>query len=225
MTESITSLFYELDNVSDQSNEGELRRMVAAWRGRTEIKVIREVLAEWLATSADVAKLSALARETSTHYVWPLHLTDKGYGVTVNEFKDPRDIITGYATVLHNHRYSFISVMLSGEYTQVRSHVDLLTPHQAAQVRDLGEEIVKEGDIVAVNHEEFHRLRTISSNTVTLVVKCPAVKSESLSVDTSTLIITKHVPVEARVRQLITALAPVINNGGENLAGLSRIRR
>lgn len=208
MIEPITSLFRRLDTVNPGSDENDLRRLIIAWRGKTEISVARESLAEWLEISADIGRLIAKARETSTHYVWPLYLTDNGYGVAINEFKDPEDIATGYATTLHNHRYSFISIVLSGGYRQVRSEVELPGPSQAVRIYDVGEDVVMEGDIVTVDHREFHRLKKISQHTVTLVVKCPAVKRASLSVDSSTLKVTEHVPVETRVRQLVAALAP-----------------
>ena len=208
MSQLVTSLFCEVDNITSSCDENVLRKKITAWRGRTEVRIIREALFQWLETSADIDKLTAMARETSTHYVWPLYMTNKGYYVAINEFKDPQDITTGYATILHNHRYSFISFVLSGGYRQVRGDVELLHPRRATQIRDLGEDVVTEGDIVKVNHDDFHRLSAISSHTVTLVVKCPAAKGESLSVDASTLRVTKHVPVEARVRQLMAALVP-----------------
>lgn len=208
MIDPITTLFRRLDSIDSGSDENDLRRLIAAWRGKTEVSVARESLAEWLETSADIGRLIAKARETSTHYVWPLYLSNNGYGIAINEFKDPEDIVTGYATTLHNHRYSFISVVLSGGYRQLRSHVELPGPSQAVRIYDVGEDVVMEGDIVTINHREFHRLKTISRHTVTLVVKCPAVKGASLSVDSSTLKVTEHVPVETRVRQLMAALAP-----------------
>jgi len=213
MTQLISSLLTTIDNITDRGDENLLREMITAWRGCAEVRIIREALLHWLETSVDTDKLRAMARETSTHYVWPLHQNNKGYSVAINEFKDPRDIIAGHATTLHNHRYSFISFVLSGGYRQVRSNVELLDSNRVIRIRDLSEDTVTEGDTVTVNHDEFHRLRTITSRTVTLVVKCPAAKGESLSVDTSTLRVTKHVPVEARVGQLMAALV-LVNEGG-----------
>ena len=207
MTRLIPRLLYELDAINNGGDEDVLREMVDSWRGRTGVRIIRELLLEWLQTSADIAHLRAAARESSTHYIWPIHLGNNGYSVTINEFKSPQDMVPGYATVLHNHRYSFISLILSGGYSQVRCDVQLAESCHVIQVHELGEDLVTEGDIIVVNHNEFHRLGTVNNGTVTLVVKCPAVKGESLSVDTNTLRVTKHVPVEARIRQLMTALA------------------
>lgn len=206
MSHLVADLFHEIDNRRDGGDEKLLNEIISAWLDRASVEVVREALRQWLEGSADIGSLAAGARETSTHYVWPLHLNSRGYGVALNEFKDPADIMAGYATVLHNHRYSFISVILSGGYTQVRCRVELVSPTKVTQVREFGEDEVTEGDIVTINHEEFHRLASIRRGTVTLVVKCPAVKGESLSVETSTLRVTRHVPVEARVKNLMAAL-------------------
>jgi hypothetical protein len=210
----ITDLFNEVDNVRDGGDEKRLEEIISVWLGRISAEAVRDALRRWLESHADVGRLTAGARETSTHYVWPIHLNSRGYGIALNEFKDPLDIATGYATILHNHRYSFISVILSGGYTQVRCQVEMLSPTQATHVRELGEDGVTEGDIVTINHEEFHRLAGIRSGTVTLVVKCPAIKGESLSVETSTLRVTRHVPVEARIKNLMAALVQAYEQQG-----------
>lgn len=148
------------------------------------------------------------ARETSTHYVWPLHTGSNGVSVAINEFKDPADMVKGYATIYHNHRYSFASLMLSGGYRETRSRINFVNPGETAQINDLRQESIAVGGIVKINHQEFHRLNAISARTVTLVVKCPIMKSASFSVDSGTLRVTRHLPVEERVPQLMAALVP-----------------
>lgn len=206
MTELVVDLFDRIDKLPDGADENQLAQIVSAWRGEAEGAAIRQALSEWLGTSADIELLKLMARETSTHYVWPLHLNGRGYGVVINEFKNPQDITMGYATTLHNHRYSFVSLVLSGGYRQTRSNVEFLNSHLAAQISDLSQDEVTEGGIVTVNHSEFHRLGAIGSCTLTLVAKCPAARNESLSVDTGTLRVAVHVPVERRIGQLMQVL-------------------
>ena len=118
-------------------------------------------------------------------------------------------MVAGHAAIYHNHRYSFVSLVLSGGYRQVRSHIELRNQRKAVQIRDISDESVVTGDVVRVNHEEFHRLSAFEARTVTLVVKCPAAKAESFSVNSATLKVSWHVPVEERVPQLMAALLPM----------------
>lgn len=208
MTLLVTNLVERIDNIARHADENLLKEMLTAWSGCGAMQVIREALRRWLDTTVDVDKLIVAARETSTHYVWPLAANSRGYGLAINEFKHPRDMISGYATTLHDHRYSFVSLLLSGGYTQVRSDIEMVEPGQANRIHELRRDILAEGDIVTVNHAEFHRLVAIRERTITLVARCPAVKEESLSIDPDTLRVTRHVPVEARVRQLMQALVP-----------------
>jgi hypothetical protein len=213
MTELIPELFYDIGNIAGRTDEGRLTDMLTMWCHQIEMRVIREALAKWLGTSAKVDMLRAAARETSTHYVWPLAVSAIGYSIVVNEFKDPRRMVPGYATTIHDHRYSFVSLVLSGGYSQVRSAVEILGRDRAGRIREVGQETVTEGAIVAVNHAEFHRLTAIKGRTITLVVKCPAVKEESLSVDISTHRLIRHRPVESRIGNLVNALTSTKDQG------------
>jgi hypothetical protein len=122
-------------------------------------------------------------------------------------------MVAGHAAIYHNHRYSFASLVLSGGYQQVRSNIELRTLEQAARIQDIREEYITKGDVVRINHQEFHRLGSFHTHTITLVVKCPVAKSESFSVDSGTLKISWHVPVEERVPQLMAALLSLNETG------------
>jgi hypothetical protein len=147
------------------------------------------------------------ARETATHYVWPVYAAPSGYSIVINEFKELEHMVAGYATTLHNHRYSFISLMLSGRYRQVRCEVEMNQFGQATGLHEIGNDNVAEGSIVAIDHNMFHRLADIRDRTMTLVIRCPAVKEASISVDIGTLRTSRHLPAEARVVQLMDALS------------------
>jgi hypothetical protein len=206
MNKLISSLFHGVDDITKRFDWEALDEVAKLLSGLAGARIIRQALNEWLTCDADVNELGAMARETSTHYVWPLHSSSSGYSVAINEFKASSHMTAGYATTLHNHRYSFISLMMSGGYVQVRSYVEFAERDQVSQISDIHKDVIEEGDIVFINHDEYHRLAAIKDRTVTLVVKCPAAKRESVSIDTGTLRITRHVPAEARIAQLIEAL-------------------
>jgi hypothetical protein len=206
MSKLMLSLLGRLDNVPYHASEHALKQLLMEWRGDAEISLIRREIHHWLRESAVLEQVRTAARETSTHYVWPIYMGNNGYGLTINEFKDPGHMGFGYANVLHNHRYSFASLVLSGGYGQVRSKVEIPMSGRAVRIHDIAEDFVPEGCLLAINHDEFHRLTQFSNRTVTLLIKCPAVKKDSVSVDIETLRVNTHVPVEARLVQLMNAL-------------------
>ena len=207
MTEPMTDLFGEIRGINYAADENDLKGILQAWSTRANSVGVRESLRRWLEDYADLTELTALARETATHYVWPLFSGSNGYSLVINEFKDPDDMMSGYATTLHNHRYSFASFVLSGGYRQTRSAISFWRQGRVRQIWDVGQDTVTEGAIVTASYAEFHRLTIIQPRTVTLLVKCPAVRVDSISVDAQTLKVTRHLPVEARVNQLKDTLA------------------
>jgi hypothetical protein len=195
-----------LDDLGPRPGLDLLHGLLTDWIARVDVSGIRSELLTWLARGAALNQVTAMARETATHYVWPVHTGHNGCRIVINEFKDPREISDGYATTIHNHRYSFVSLGLAGRYRQVRSEVELFGS-QTASFRDLSEDCVTQGTVMTINDNEYHRLIDISSGTLTLLIKCPPTKAYSLSINASTLKVTKHVPVEDRIGQMMAALA------------------
>lgn len=205
----VRDLFSELNEIDPDDDENVLEGMIGVWCGRVGVREIRKSIHDWLERYADRQSLRMMARETSTHYVWPIYAASNGFSMVINEFKNPSDMIAGHAAIYHNHRYSFASLVLSGGYRQVRSTIELRSPREVVRINDLSEESIVTGDIVRVNHREFHRLSGFQADTVTLVVRCPAAKAESFSVNSGTLNVTWHMPIEERVPRLIAALLPM----------------
>ena len=212
MNGSVTNGFRDRINDIDsgRGDVGSAREALDDWVQQIGICGVRDELAVWISEPATQERLRSSARETATHYVWPLQMSRNGYSIAINEYKNPDQMGTGYANTIHNHRYSFASLILSGGYRQVWSdvHVNL---GQTAYVREFSENTAVEGDIVTVDYDRFHRLTDIGSRTLTLMVKCPAVTAHSLSVDIRTLRVSKHIPVESRVTDLIHALGCIYN--------------
>jgi hypothetical protein len=206
MNRLLLKFFDQLSGLPRGTDETELLELLARWRHGAEMAHIRRAIYQWMSDSAALDYLRTWARETSTHYVWPLYITNSGYGIVINEFKDPRQMAVGYANTTHNHRYSFASLVLSGGYRQVRSNVEISGLGQSAHVYDIDQDDILEGRMLTISHEEFHRITDVQRRTMTLLVKCPAVKEASISVDVATRRASRHVPVEARVTQLMNAL-------------------
>ncbi|HEY1917562.1 MAG TPA: hypothetical protein VGH27_18490 [Streptosporangiaceae bacterium] len=206
MSELMLNLLGRLSSMPCHATECTLERMLADWREDIDTAIIRREIGNWLIRSDAADEVRMGARETSTHYVWPLYVASNGYALTINEFKDPRYMSLGYANVLHNHRYSFASLVLSGGYSQVRSRVEMHITGQAARIDDIAQDFAFEGRVLTINHGEFHRLTDIGDRTVTLLAKCPPVKRDSVSVNIKTLEVSRHVPVEARLFELMGAL-------------------
>jgi hypothetical protein len=188
------------------SDTDRLGEVLTTFRRDREISAVRHELARWLSHSADLEKIKTASRETSTHFVWPLYRSRAGFSLVINEFKDPLRMGDGYAKALHNHRYSFASMVLSGGYTQTQSTVTLPDYDDQVNVADAETDHLSEGDMAIVGHEVFHRLITIMDHTVTLLVKSPAFKAYSISIDLATQRLSRHVPVETRLPRLVAAL-------------------
>jgi len=206
VTKLLVNLFDQLSSLPRGTDEYGLEELVINWLRGADVLSIREAIHQWLSEPASMDYLKISARETSTHYVWPLYIARNGYGLAINEFKDPRHMVIGHANTIHNHRYSFVSLMLSGGYRQIRSRVDLPELGGLAQIHDIGQDDLFQGSMLAINHEEFHRLINVRRRTMTLLVKCPPAKEASVSVDAKSLRACRHVPVEARLVQLMNAL-------------------
>jgi hypothetical protein len=206
MNELMTDFLDRINSLRPCTEPGHLADAFTGWSSHADTAEVRRALSDWLLGDPALAALSAAARETPTHYVWPVYAGTAGHSVVINEYKDPRHMGDGYATILHNHRYSFATFMLSGGYTQVRCDVQLPASAHPVRVTEIGEDALTEGGTVTVDHDAFHRLADIGARTMTILVKCPAVKAFSISVDARTLMVSKHVPVEARVLQLMDAL-------------------
>jgi hypothetical protein len=203
----MTRLFGEIDELPYSAGVQIIDKVVGEWCASTEVWKIRQGLLEWLKEAAGNDYLRSAARETSTHYVWPLYTSVSGHSVVINEFKDPGQMSGGYATTLHNHRYPFSSLMLCGGYTQLRYSVETNGLGRVRALCEVGADNVAQGNVTAVADDVFHRLMNIERHTMTLVVKGPAVKEDSISVDVRTLIASRHLPVEARLMELMDSLA------------------
>lgn len=158
--------------------------------------------------AAERAAITERSRETATHFAWCLvDGPDEPFSVWVNEYKDPHRWPASYANSVHNHRYDFCTRILAGGYRHEQYHARLdpgswrLTE---VTLRDQHETEV--GTVLVVPAESYHRVPTARSGTMTLLVKMRPRFAHSISFDPATGATQVHIPIEARVDELIDAL-------------------
>jgi hypothetical protein len=91
----------------------------------------------------------------------------------------------GCADLPHNHRWSFVSMVLHGQFRHslfgpVADDATFLAPPRALHVRQ-----EQAGTIYALHHDMLHAL-TAEPNTVSLVIRGPAAKDRSFLLDPAT---------------------------------------
>jgi hypothetical protein len=153
---------------------------------------------------AESAELVARSRETTTHFAWCLRdRPDEPFTFWLHEYKPQRDWRAGYADSVHNHRYHFCTVILSGGYRHERfsATLDPVTGlvEAASMTRGAEYDVGTSGYLLA---SEFHRIPTALDGTMTFLVKSRPVAPWSLSFDPQTGLGHRHVPVECRLPEL-----------------------
>ena len=155
-------------------------------------------LAEEIAQPATQARLATSVSETATHYAWRLcEDDDSGGSLWLNEYKSPAMRTSGYALSFHDHRYDFVSLLLSGGY--LYEEAPDLQAAQAAIHRTTPPLLLRAGEVVEVNRDRFHRLVSIEPDTLSLLCKLPSEKLASHSVDEKTGMVREHLAHHLRV--------------------------
>lgn len=157
---------------------------------------------------AHAAALIARSRETTTHFAWCLRdRTAEPFSFWLHEYKPQQDWRAGYADSVHNHRYHFCTVILSGGYRHERfratvdEHTGLITGAELTSRADCSP-----GESGVLTAEQFHRIPTALDATMTFLVKSRPVRAWSLSYDPATGIGHRHTPVESRLAELTSLL-------------------
>lgn len=205
-------LFEELRTIGNKTSVPvtEVAALLATHASRGIVQIAADLR---LAIEAS-AEVERTARETSTHFVWPIVSNwYNSVGLYIHEYKAPTALRAGYADSIHDHRYDFASLILSGGYVESRYEVrgtsDMSPQMVLASQREL-----QCGDVTTVQNFIFHRISDIQERTLTLVVKLAAVKSHSTSFDVSTGQSFIHVPVEARKPDVLAMLAKIEAQSG-----------
>lgn len=155
-------------------------------------------------TPTEADDLVGRSRETTTHFAWCLRdRPDEPFGFWLHEYKPQRDWRPGYADSVHNHRYHFCTVILSGGYRHERFDTEIDPDTglvRAATMTHHGD--CDEGTNGYLLADEFHRIPSAVDGTMTFLVKSRPVSRWSLSYDPVTRTGHRHVPVECRLPEL-----------------------
>ncbi|MGX7828706.1 hypothetical protein ACTG9Q_26780 [Actinokineospora sp. 24-640] len=174
--------------------------------GRAPRAAIRRHLSEL--SAAEAAALVSRSRETTTHFAWCLRdEPEEPFSFWLHEYKPQRDWRAGYADSVHNHRYHFCTVILSGGYRHERFDTDIDPAtglvNEVRMTRGAHYDTGTAGYLLA---EEFHRIPTAADGTMTFLVKSRPVADWSLSYDPATRVGHRHVPVECRLQELTRSI-------------------
>ncbi|NUT50277.1 MAG: hypothetical protein HOV94_23665 [Saccharothrix sp.] len=186
---------------------GHVERRFREWAGRPGL---RERLRGHLRALSpqEEMRIVARSRETTTHFAWCLRDEPaEPFTFWLHEYKPQRDWRRGYADSIHNHRYHFCTVILSGSYLHERFTADVADDGRAILSTSLlRSDQAREGASGTMLAHEFHRIPQAADDTMTFLVKSRAVSPWSLSFDPDTRTSHRHVPVEARLEDLTNNL-------------------
>ncbi|MET8277962.1 hypothetical protein [Micromonospora sp. NPDC005174] len=126
----------------------------------------------------DYAALMRASREVTTHYKWLIAAGDGDrWKVWLHQYKDDAVTSGSYADVPHDHRYNFVSLILSGGY----DNVDYKRPDGAEAPLPDGSRTVLRGSAISLHHRQIHSLAHIRPGTLSLFLQGRTEKSMSSS--------------------------------------------
>jgi hypothetical protein len=130
-------------------------------------------LRDWLSglSREELEILFSRSVERASHFKWFLGENAYGYAVWLHEYKavDLPDAVGSFAASVHNHRYSFVSRILSGSLSASNFSYD-----SARQDLRLFERITFPAETTYfLSSEEIHRIDTTAPSTCTLVIQGP----------------------------------------------------
>lgn len=152
----------------------------------------------------EAAAVVARSKEATTHFAWCLY-DEPGdpFSLWLHEYKPHRDWQPGYANSVHNHRYHFCTVLLSGGYQHERFTADVdATGTVVRAVTRRDGTFCAEGTGGYLRSDEFHRIPTADDGTMTFLVKSRPVAPWSLSFDPRTGVSRRHLPMSTRLADL-----------------------
>jgi len=202
---SMTSLARLADSLT--SSTGDHRRDEAsALRARlAEMHDAGAIAAALSDVSADYYRLEIArqSRETPTHRKWFVYASDRGASIWLHEFKDADAVQSAgsFAASIHNHRYAFVSVLLTGGYSsssyEVVPEAGIVGAGERVSTCDeVGVLSVLPGRPYYMDVDTFHRLHSVAPHTSSLVVQFPPDYSVSFSVDESQMLLREHPDLE-----------------------------
>jgi len=147
---------------------------------------IVEQFAVWVTDLRPMQMRKILNRsvEKSTHYKWFLGEHRSEYTVWVHQYR-PAGVYCSsdrFAASIHNHRYPFVSRVLSGSL-YVSTFGVSSSEMTTCSVSLMSEQALGVGDVMSLDANDVHRIDRVSDDTITIVVQGPPVRHYSTRFD------------------------------------------
>jgi hypothetical protein len=122
--------------------------------------------------------------EKSTHYKWFLGGRSTYYTVWVHQYR-PASVFASsdrFAASVHNHRYPFVSRVLSGSLYVSTFEVSS-SDEAICRVTLEGEQALTVGDVMFLSSHDVHRIDRVLDDTITIVIQGPPARHFSTRFD------------------------------------------
>lgn len=143
-------------------------------------------LAVWLSNLRPRQRREMINRsvEKSTHYKWFLGGRSTYYTVWVHQYR-PASVFASsdrFAASVHNHRYPFVSRVLSGSLYVSTFEVSS-SDEAICRVTLEGEQALTVGDVMFLSSHDVHRIDRVLDDTITIVIQGPPARHFSTRFD------------------------------------------
>jgi len=146
---------------------------------------VAQQLAVWVSDLRPRQKRKMLNRsvEKGTHYKWFLGGHRSDYAVWVHQYRPASVFVSSdrFAASIHNHRYPFVSRVLSGSLYISTFEVSSDEPRCSISLK--GEQVLEVGDVMFLDSNDVHRIDRVLDDTTTIVVQGPPVRHYSTRFD------------------------------------------
>jgi hypothetical protein len=166
-----------------------------------------QAIAGWLRNMGkeELDFICARSAERASHFKWFLGSTSNRYIVWLHEYKPtmPPPVAGSYAASVHNHRYSFVSRVLSGSLSVSEFALD----KSGANPRFVESRRITAGYVYTLTSDEVHRIDRTDTNTCTLLVQAPAERSCSRVFDLESGSYQEIYDLSSRLLTLVSVLS------------------
>jgi hypothetical protein len=153
----------------------------------------------------ELAVLCARSVERTSHFKWFLGESVNGYVVWLHEYKAAMlpDAVGSFAASVHNHRYSFVSQVLTGSLSVSDFSLDPIKQFPVfSRAR-----IIPAQSTYFLSSDEIHRIDATAPSTCTLVVQGPPERPYSRVFDLPNATFQDIYDLPARLPELISVLS------------------
>lgn len=196
---TVPSLIDRWRHLSEQLTAADLRHAVAD--DLSHSAVTKATILEYLASLQGTDYDNVLCRsvDTTTHLKLSLATTShRGFRIWLHVYKPWSAGESRYAASVHNHRYAFVSKILSGGYIEQSWAV------HHGRLRGSSPHEYRAGDVVEVDADDVHSLEQVMPATMTFIAQLPAQRSYSVVYPRSGESPIRLHDLESKVERLLT---------------------